>query len=190
MITGENIILRGLELTDVDEILKHFNDIELRRFLGFLTPISKEEEEQWVRNTWENRQKGTEYVFGVELKDDQLLIGTCSLFSIHRINRSAELGIAIWNKKYWGKGYGTEAVRLLLGYGFNFINLHSVFLIVNEDNLRAIKAYEKVGFKFTARHRDSLFQDGKFKDTLLMDILEDEFREHHPVFYPLQLEEK
>ncbi|MHA2405404.1 MAG: GNAT family N-acetyltransferase [Candidatus Hermodarchaeia archaeon] len=190
MITGENIILRGLELTDTDEILQHFNDVELRRFLGLLTPIAKEEEEQWIRNTWENRQKGTEYVFGIELKDNPLLIGTCSLFSIHRINRSAELGIAIWNKQYWGKGYGTEAIRLLLGYGFNFLNLHSVFLIVNEDNPRAIKAYEKVGFKSTARHRDSLFQDGKFKDTLLMDILEDEFRNQHPLFYPLQLEEK
>jgi RimJ/RimL family protein N-acetyltransferase len=102
----------------------------------------------------------------------------------------AEMGIAIWNKQYWSKGYGTEAIRLLLGYGFNFLNLHSIFLIVNEDNPRAIKTYEKVAFKYTARHRESLFQDGKFKDTLLMDILEDEFRKLHPSSYPLKLEEK
>jgi RimJ/RimL family protein N-acetyltransferase len=165
--------------------MKHFNDVELRRFLGHLVPISRDEEEQWIRNTWENRQKGTEYVFGIELKENQLLIGTCSLFSITRINRSAELGIAIWNKQYWGKGYGTEAITLLLGYGFNFLNLHSIFLIVNEDNPRAIQAYENVGFKHSARHRQSLFQDGKYKDTLLMDILEDEFRKLHPTYYPL-----
>ena len=189
MITGEQIILRGLELEDTDEILKHFNDIELRRYLGHLIPISRDEEEQWIRNTWQNRQKGTEYVFGIEVKQNHLLIGTCSLFSIQRINRSAELGIAIWNKKFWSKGYGTEAINLLLGYGFNFLNFHSIFLIVNEDNPRAIKTYEKVGFKHSARHRESLFQDGKFKDTLLMDILEDEFRERHSPFYPLQMEE-
>ncbi len=189
MITGEHVVLRGLELSDTDEILKYFNDVELRRFLGHLIPVSRDEEEQWIRNTWENRQKGTEYVFGIELKENQLLIGTCSLFSVQRINRSAELGIAIWNKKCWSKGHGTEAINLLLGYGFNFLNLHSVFLIVNEDNLRAIKAYEKVGFKQSARHRESLFQDGKFKDTLLMDILEDEFRKLHPPTYPLQMEE-
>ena len=70
MLTGENIILRGLELADTDEIMKHFNDVELRRFLGLLTPVAKEEEDQWIRNTWENRQKGIEYVFGIELKDN------------------------------------------------------------------------------------------------------------------------
>ncbi|MFX1509291.1 MAG: GNAT family N-acetyltransferase [Promethearchaeota archaeon] len=189
MITGKRIRLRGLELSDTEEILKHFNDVELRRFLGHLIPISREEEEQWIRNTWENRQKGTEYVFGIELKDSHLLIGTCSLFSIERINRSAELGIAIWNKQYWSKGYGTEALNLLLGYGFNFLNLHSTFLIVNEDNPRAIHAYKNVGFQHSATHRQSLFQDGRFKNTLLMDILEDEFREHHPPHYPLQEEQ-
>ena len=68
MITGEHVVLRGLELSDTDEIIKHFNDVELRRFLGHLIPVSRDEEEQWIRNTWENRQKGTEYVFGIELK--------------------------------------------------------------------------------------------------------------------------
>jgi RimJ/RimL family protein N-acetyltransferase len=185
LMTGEHIILRGLEVTDADEILKHFNDVELRRFLGLPIPISKDEEEQWIRNTWDNRRKGIEHVFGIEFKKNNLLIGTCSLFSIHQINRSAELGIALWNKQYWSKGYGQEALSLLLGYGFNFLNLHSIYLIVNEDNPRAIRAYEKVGFKQSARHRQALFQDGKFKDTLLMDILEDEFRKLHPPPYPL-----
>ncbi|MFX1566620.1 MAG: GNAT family N-acetyltransferase [Promethearchaeota archaeon] len=188
MITGKYIRLRGLELSDADEILKHFNDVELRRFLGHLIPISHDEEEQWIRNTWENRQKGIEYVFGIEVKENHLLIGTCSLFSIQQINRSAELGIAIWNKQYWGKGYGTEALNLLLGYGFNFLNLHSIFLIVNEDNPRAIQAYKKVGFQHSATHRESLYQDGQFKNTLLWDILEDEFRKRYPPLYPLQEE--
>ncbi len=188
MITGDKIFLRGLELSDVDEILKHFNDVELRQFLGHPIPVSKDEEEQWIRNTWENRKKGIEYVFGIELKEKKLLIGTCSLFSIHPINRSAELGIAIWNKKYWSKGCGQEALNLLMGYGFNFLNLHSIYLVVNEDNLRAIRAYEKVGFTQSARHRQALFQDGKFKDTLLMDILEEEFRKQHSPSYPMLTE--
>ena len=185
MITGNHLILRGLELSDTDEILKHFNNVEFRRFLGPPLPVSKDEEEQWIRNTWENRKKGFEYHFGIELKENHLLIGGCSLFAVHQINRSAELGIAIWNKQYWSKGYGQEAIRLLLGYGFNFLNLHSIYLLVNEDNPRAIHAYEKVGFTHSARHRESIFQDGIFKDTLLMDILENEFRKLYPNSYPL-----
>ncbi|MFX1577114.1 MAG: GNAT family N-acetyltransferase [Promethearchaeota archaeon] len=185
MITGKNLLLRGLELKDAGEVVKHFNDVEFQRFLGPPIPISQEEEEKWIRNTWENRKKGREYIFGIELKQNHLLIGTCSLFDIHPINRSAELGIAIWNKQYWSKGYGKEALKLLLGYGFNFLNLHSIYLYVHEDNPRAIHAYEKVGFKHSARHRQALFQDGRFKDVLLMDILEDEFRKRNPSHFPL-----
>jgi RimJ/RimL family protein N-acetyltransferase len=189
LITGEHIILRGLELTDVDEILKHWNDVELRRFLGPTIPVSKEEEEQWIRNTWEQRRQGTEHVFGIEIKKPKRLIGTCSLFDISRINRSAELGIAIWNKQYWGKGHGQEAINLLLGYGFNFLNLHTIFLLVNEDNPRAIRAYEKVGFQHAARHRKAIFQNGIYKDVFIMDILDEEFRKKHPADYPLIREE-
>ncbi len=185
MLTGEHIILRGLELADVDEILKHWNDVELRRFLGLTMPVSKEEEEQWIRNTWDQRRQGNEHVFGIETKQPKHLIGSCSLFKLSWVNRSAELGIAIWNKQYWAKGHGQEAINLLLGYGFNFLNLHSIFLLVNEDNPRAIRAYEKVGFQHVARHRKALFQDGKYKDVLIMDILDEEFRNRHPPHYPL-----
>ncbi|MFX1541339.1 MAG: GNAT family N-acetyltransferase [Promethearchaeota archaeon] len=184
MIKGDKVTLRGLELDDAETILAHFNDVELRQYLGHLIPISKDEEQQWIRNTWESRQKGTEHVFGIELNKNQQLIGTCSLFDIHQINRSAELGIAIWNKQYWSKGLGQEALRLLLNYGFYFLNLHSIFLIVNEDNPRAIRAYEKVGFQHSARHRDALFQNGTYKDTILMDILETEFQQLHPPALP------
>ncbi len=180
MITGERISLRGLELDDAKTILKHFNDLELRQYLGLAKPISKEQEEEWIRNTWESRRKGTEFQFGIELLEKQLLIGACGLFSVNWINRSAELGIAIWNKKYWGQGIGQEALRLLLWYGFFYLNLHSVFLRVNENNPRAIGAYEKIGFQHSARHRDAIFQEGKYKDTLLMDILESEFRKLYP----------
>lgn len=185
MIPGKRITLRGLELEDAVTILKHFNDVELRQFIGIPIPVSKDEEEAWIRRTWESRQKGTEHVFGIELNKNQLLIGSCSLFSVHQINRSAELGIAIWNKAYWDKGLGQEALTLLLSYGFYYLNLHSIYLLVNEDNPRAIRAYEKLGFQHSARHRDAIFHDGKYKDTILMDILEDEFRTLHPPTFPL-----
>lgn len=184
MIHGKRITLRGLELEDTKIILKHFNDFELRQFLGVPVPISKDEEETWIQNTWESRRKGTEHVFGIELSKTKLLIGTCSLFNVHCINRSAELGIAIWNKSYWSKGYGSDALILLLAYGFDYLNLHSIYLLVNENNPRAVRAYEKIGFQHSARHRDAIFQNGQYKDTLLMDLLKDEFHKIHPATSP------
>jgi RimJ/RimL family protein N-acetyltransferase len=180
MIKGKRITLRGLELEDTDIILQHFNDVEVRRYLGRLVPVAKEEEIEWIRRGWDARKKGSEFVFGIEVNENQQLIGTCSLFSISSMHRKAELGIAIWNKQYWDKGLGQETLKLLLSYGFDFLNLHSIFLLVNADNSRAIRAYEKVGFKHAGRTRDAVYQSGKYLDLLIMDILEDEFRELHP----------
>ena len=180
MIKGKQVTLRGFELKDAETILAHFNDLELRQFLGQVLPVSKQEEEEWIRRTWENRQKGKEYNFGIEENNKGLLIGSCSLFDVHSINRSAELGIAIWNKPYWGRGYGSEASQLICSYGFYLINLHSIFLRVHDFNKRAIRVYEKLGFQHVARKRETVFIDGKYHDVLVMDILEDEFRKLHP----------
>jgi RimJ/RimL family protein N-acetyltransferase len=187
LIKGKRVTLRGLELDDVDTILAHFNDLELRQFLGRPIPVSRDEEEQWIRNTWENRQKGTEFVFGIEENTKGLLIGSCSLFSVLSRDRSAELGIAIWNKAYWDKGYGPEAILLLLHYGFSYLNLHSIRLLVHEYNKRAFRVYEKLGFQQVARLRQAVFINGEYKDTIIMDMLEDEFRKLYPSTDPFAL---
>ena len=92
-------------------------------------------------------------------------------------NRRASLGIIIGEKAYWGKGYGTDATRLLLDYGFNVLNLHSVELSVYSFNERAIRCYEKVGFTQTGRHREARILRGKTHDIITMDILASEFGE-------------
>ena len=176
MLEGEHVALRGLEVEDAAEILRHFNDMEVRRFLTSSLPVSKEEEERWIRSTWERRRSGTDYVFSIEYKKTRKLIGTCGLHRVNSIHRSAELGIAIWNKQYWGQGLGTEALHLLLEYGFNILNLHRIYLTVLDFNVRAQRAYEKVGFRRVGRHRQAMFRDGAYHDLLIYDLLEEEYR--------------
>jgi RimJ/RimL family protein N-acetyltransferase len=177
LLKGKHVTLRGLELEDAEEIMKHFNDLEVRRFLGGPIPVSTPDEEEWIRGTWARRKTGRDHVFGIELNKNQLLIGCCELTDISPIHRGAELGIAIFNKTYWGKGLGTETMHLLLDYGFNSLNLHRIFLRVHETNARAIRVYEKVGFQQAAQYRQSLFQEGKYIDELLMDLLAKEFKQ-------------
>ena len=176
MLEGKRVTLRGLEVEDAKIIIEHFNDLEVRRFLGHPAAFSREEEEKWIRSGWERRQKGEAYVFGIEFNEKKELIGTIALEGIESINRSAELGIAIWQKQYWGKGLGTEAINLLLDYGFNLLNLHRIHLTVLQDNERAQRAYSKVGFQLMGRHRERIFKDGVFHDLLIMDILANEFQ--------------
>jgi RimJ/RimL family protein N-acetyltransferase len=160
-------------------IALHFNDWEVRRFLNMITPVSKEEEEEWIRSTWELRSKGTAYIFGIEVNKSRLLIGSCGLHWVDKINRSAGFGIALYNKAHWNKGYGTEATRLILGYGFHQLNLHRIHLTVFEFNERARHLYEKVGFTHVGRHRNALFRNGRYWDIFIMDFLAREYHQKY-----------
>lgn len=110
----------------------------------------------------------------VDLKTDKP-IGRSLLFNVDHVNRAAMFGIFIGTPDVWGQGYGQEATRLTLDYGFNLLNLHSVMLGVFAYNERAIHCYERVGFRVIGRRRQArIVGDRKF-DTIFMDILAEEF---------------
>ena len=107
------------------------------------------------------------------------MIGTIGLENINHINRTATLGIFIGDKEHRSNGYGTEAIRLILDYGFNYMNLNNIKLDVMEFNERAQKCYKKCGFKEYGRRRKSNFTNGKYYDVVQMDILAEEFKESY-----------
>lgn len=175
MYYGKKVILRGLELSDVDHILKKWNTLELRKTLGSQILHSVKEEEDWIRNSWDQRTKGTSYGFAITDYDGNFL-GTAGLFGINQINRSGELGISIIDDVDRGKGYGTDAVITISAFGFNVLNFHRIHLNYVAGNPGA-KAYANAGFIETGRERDAQYILGEYKDHIKMDILEDEFRE-------------
>ena len=85
------------------------------------------------------------------------------------------MGIVIGDKAQWGKGYGTDTMRTLVGWGFGELNLHRIALQVYDDNARAVHCYEKVGFKTEGRLRESNFHNGRYRDTLIMALLRAEW---------------
>jgi RimJ/RimL family protein N-acetyltransferase len=176
MIIGVNILLRGLELDDVNELMKHWNDLEVRELLFSPLPNSREEEIEWIRSTWERRKKGEDFVFAIVIKELNLYIGNISVGITNKTSKRGSLGIVIFNKSHWNKGYGTEAMNLMLDYSFNVLNLHSVELEVYETNERAYACYKKVGFKETGRKREASYYSGKYIDHLIMDILKTEWK--------------
>jgi RimJ/RimL family protein N-acetyltransferase len=102
-------------------------------------------------------------------------IGTVGLVSINHLHRTAELGIGIGEHDCWGKGYGTEATRLVLDYGFNVLSLHNVMLRVFSYNERAIRSYLKVGFREIGRRRQAQRIGTQVYDVVMMDCLATEF---------------
>ncbi len=178
MFSTKRLRFREVRTEDVQEIMKNWNNYNIRRNLGqVLFPTSKEQEEEWVKETWSDAKKGSAFTFAIEIKKTKELIGTISLFKINKVSRHAELGIAIYSSKHHGKGYGTEAMKFILQYGFQVLNLETIHLGVCEFNKPARHVYEKVGFKKQGRKRNFVFREGKSYDLLLYDITKKEWSE-------------
>lgn len=126
-------------------------------------------EEEWIRA---NRSRNQ---FAIVKAGEDRLIGNCGIQEVDQRNQRAEVGIFIGHEKDRGKGYGKEALRLLLDFGFRQMNLHSMYLQVYSFNERAINAYKKIGFREAGRFRECYFADGMWHDKQIMDILRDEW---------------
>jgi RimJ/RimL family protein N-acetyltransferase len=177
MIEGKRLRLRSFELSDLEEIMKHWNNMELRNLVGSPDrgPVSIADEEEWIKQTWKQRQEKSGFTFAIETVADKKLVGGTGLFNFNWSSRSAVFGISIYDPKNWGKGYGQETTNLVLGFAFNTLNLNRVELYTFDFNKRAQKCYRSVGFREVGRRRKARFVDGEYRDDLIMDILRDEW---------------
>ena len=176
MLFGQNIFLRGLELTDVTELMKHWNNVEVKKFLISSVPHSIQEEEEWVKNTWKQRKDGKSFTFAIIYKETDLYIGNIEIDIISQNSRRGVIGIAIFNQDYWNKGFGTESIQVLLKFAFNILNLNSIELEVFANNQRAIQCYKNCGFEQTGVRREAIFMEGEYFDSLLLDITVNEWK--------------
>ena len=121
----------------------------------------------------------TGYYFSIRTVKDDTLIGELGLDVVNWNGRDAFVGLGIGEPEYWGKGYGTDIMNVLLRFAFTEINLRRVTLTVFEYNPRAIRSYEKAGFRHEGRTRKVLNKEGKRWDILYMGILREEWMEQH-----------
>lgn len=177
MIKGKRVLLRSFELSDLDEVMRHWNSMELRNLVGAadMGPASRNDEEEFIKGTWKRRQEKKAFTLAIETIAEGRLIGGVSLMNINWTNRSAMLGISIYDPKNRGKGYGQESINLILGFAFRTLNLYRVELEAFDFNERAQKCYQKVGFREVGKRRKARFIDGQYRDVMIMDILRDEW---------------
>lgn len=119
------------------------------------------------------------YYFAIRALDGDKLIGELGLDVVDWSGRDAFVGLGIGETEYWSKGYGTEAMNILLRFAFSEINLRRMTLTVFEYNPRAIRSYEKAGFQHEGRLRQVLNKEGKRWDMLYMGILREEWLERN-----------
>lgn len=173
-IEGERIYLSPLCLEDAEYYVAWMNDPEITvNTHGATRVMNIEAEREWILNTLKNQ----EYTFAIVAKENDTLIGNCSLMHVNAIDQTATVGIFIGMKEYRSHGYGTEALNIILSYGFNVLHLHSIDLTVYDFNARAIRCYEKIGFLECGRRHECYYYHGKRHDRITMEIFEKDWRE-------------
>ena len=178
MIQGERIVLREFRKEDVAPIQAWVGNEEITRYLGFVMfPQSLEETTSFVERQLVRKGTPDEGVFVIALRDDPGLeyIGAVGFHGISWRNRHCELGIVIGREDLLGKGLGAEAIRLALGFAFDFLNMHKVNLTVFEYNERGRRCYAGCGFKEEGRIREQRFYNGRYWDVIIMGITREEF---------------
>ncbi|MGG1660771.1 GNAT family N-acetyltransferase [Brevibacillus sp. NRS-1366] len=170
---GERVYLRPIGLEDTEFYYQSLYSKETRKLTGTQKHYTREQIHQYIES---KGQDSSSVLLLIALCESDQVIGDIQIGDIDMFNRNAFIRIAIEQSAYQGKGYGSEAMRLMLDYGFGILNLHRIELNVFAYNDRAIHTYEKLGFQREGVQRQALYYNHAYHDSILMSMLADEYR--------------
>jgi RimJ/RimL family protein N-acetyltransferase len=173
IVRGEKVWLRPLEREDLAPSLRGINDREINALAGFWGPIGDAMSERWFEEEVLKKQGESMFAFAICKLGSSELIGQCG-FNHFRPGLKGEVGIFMLGDQV-GRGLGTDAMNALVDFGFGQLGLERIELLVDADNARAIRSYEKSGFSHEGRLRSIARSRGKMVDGLMMSILRPEW---------------
>lgn len=170
-IIGEKIVLRPLEKKDLADKVRWFNDPEINKTLFLDEPLELEKTLKWFAKA---KKDDSRMDFVIESKDGES-IGMAGLVKISRLHRTAESYCVIGEKKFWGKGVGTEAHKIMFQLGFDKLGLEKIWADINPENTAIIKVCERLGFRQEGLLRKDRVVGRKRVDVLRIGLLREEF---------------
>jgi RimJ/RimL family protein N-acetyltransferase len=173
-INTKRLMLREIIQEDFQGVHDYASDPETVKYMPF-GPNTEEETREFIQRNLKRQQEDprTEYGFGIILKEEDRFIGACGIHGVTEIQ--ASIGY-ILNRRFWGKGYATEAAKGLVDFLFRELGVHRVFATCDPDNHASIRVLEKVGMSLEGRLRENVIIHGKYRDSLVFGILVDEWK--------------
>ena len=170
MIYGDRIILRAIEREDLPDYVEWLNDAAVLEYFGNQIPLALWQEEKWYDDML---QDPSFQAFAIDFEGQN--VGSAGLGDIDGRNARAEIGLFIGPSEMWDRGLGFDALKTLVRFGFEQMNLNRIYLRVSAGNQRAIHLYEKAGFRHEGCWRQAEFRHGRYHDLLWMGILREEW---------------
>jgi RimJ/RimL family protein N-acetyltransferase len=171
---GDLVVLRRHSRDNLRDFLRWYQDPEIARLTRYQDGPMRPDE---IERFFTLRAIGTESLaMAIHVRATERLIGSCAFSQVDGDNGSALFHITIGERDAWGRGYGSDATRVMVDHAFGGLGLHRVALAVFAFNERAIHAYLRVGFTIEGRSRDAIWRDGRWWDELHMSVLEPEWR--------------
>jgi len=173
-LVGKKCYLRSLEESDIGEdYVQWMNDPEVTQYLNTGEfPATPSSIRQYLQRFHDST---TELIFAIIDLESDRHIGNVTLNRINWVNRSADTGIMIGRKEFWGKGYAFEAWSLLIEYAFRRLGLHKIIAGAVSDHASVISVLKRLGFQVEGVLRGEYFIDGEYRDALRMGLFRNEF---------------
>lgn len=174
LIHGRLVYLRPGERSDIPLFVRWLTDARTTEHLALHSPIGHAMEERWFEDMLEHHGRDRWFFVICRLEDDRP-VGSTDLHALDLTNGGAGLGILIGDPADTSQGYGSDAIRALLGFGFGELRLERVWLDVYDDNARGRHVYERLGFVHEATFRHGIYRGGRFVDVLRMAVIRAEW---------------
>jgi RimJ/RimL family protein N-acetyltransferase len=174
-IQTDTLTLRFSSEGDLPAVYDIFSHPEVMRYWSYPPWTDRSQAHQWLINVQAGYRTGDALQLGIERNADHVFVGTCTLFQFHAASRRAEIGYAL-GRPYWGSGYMHEALRALLRYAFQTLDLNRLEADIDPRNRASAKVLERLGFQKEGHLRERWIVNGEMSDTWLYGLLRREWK--------------
>jgi RimJ/RimL family protein N-acetyltransferase len=171
MIAGEHVILRAFEREDAERCYRWMNDPNIVRTLKARYPIAFQNEIEWLDRA--QHPDSAERHFAIERKEDRAHIGNASIHDIDWVSHTGWFGLFIGEPSAWNKGFGTDAIRTLVRFAFDEMNMHKLRINVFDYNERAKHILQNAGFVQEGKLARDFYREGTYHDLVILSIFRD-----------------
>ncbi|MBN2076069.1 MAG: GNAT family N-acetyltransferase [Dehalococcoidales bacterium] len=172
-------MLKPVKRSDLDYFMVWANDPEVMQYTGGYLPMTEMAGEKYIEDIAKKSNTEVEFIIEAVNEDTRRSIGSIALSKINHNDHCATFAITIGEKDYWNKGYGTDAARLIIRYGFEQLNLHRISSFVFSFNERSIRMHFRAGFIEEGRRKESIYINGDYHDSVMFGLLRKEWQENN-----------